>query len=97
MGKAKVKLNFIEFDVPLKIQFCTDRNEDMKADPFWASPDVPYLTITNNIKDVQDANLAYQDGGQGTKDALDDAVLVLDNNMRLQCDFVDRKASGNVT
>ena len=97
MSKAKVKLNFIDLDVATKIQFCTDRNEDMIADAFYATPDVPYATITSNIGDVQAANLAYGGGGQGTKDALDDAVKILDDNMRLQCDYINRKADGNVT
>jgi hypothetical protein len=97
MGKAKVKLNFIEFDVPVKIQFCTDRNDNMMDDTFFNDPDVPYATITSNIGDVQTANLAFLDGGHGTSEALKDAVEILDNNMRLQCDFVNRKTNGNIT
>jgi len=95
MAKAKCKRDFLRFDIPTKIQFCRDREDDMNGNLLFPTPDVAYLLMTSKIDDLEDKYNLAQGGGEAQTAAQDAAELVLDDLMRKQCDYVDRIADGN--
>ncbi|MEP7170036.1 MAG: fibronectin type III domain-containing protein [Bacteroidota bacterium] len=94
--KAKVKLDFLELDVPAKIQYSRDRTIDMQAAPAMTTPDVAYATMEGDVDDLEIKWQAFEGGGQGTEEALNTSEETHDNNWRLQTDFVNRIARGSV-
>jgi len=96
MAKQKVKLNFIKFDIPSKIQFSRDRVGDMDTPGgSFTSPDVPYATMTAATDDLETKHQAAQGGNENDTIEQNKAQEILDDLLRKQAAFVDRIADGD--
>ena len=96
MAKARVKLDFIKFTIPQKIEFVRDRVVDMTGNANFPTPDVALATITTAVDDLETKHLAAQGGGAAQTAAQDASEEALDELMRDEAGYVTRIADGDV-
>ena len=95
MAKARVKLDFIGFPIPQKIEFVRDRVVDMTGNVNFPTPDVPLATLTTAVDDLETKHLAAQGGGAAQTQAQDASEEALDELMRDEAGYVTRIADGS--
>ena len=95
MKKEHVVLDFVKIPFAHKIEVGRNVESQMKLNPNFATPDVPYIDMKAGTDLLETRYMVFLSGGKVETALLHQADDAWVNNMRTQAYYVDRIANGD--
>ena len=95
MKKDHVVFDFVKSTIAGKIETGRSVDTQMRSNPFFADPDVPYDDLKASTDLLETRNVAAINGGKEATALLHQAEDDWCDKMRLMARYVDRKANGD--